>query len=35
LLEEGYQHPVVLEYGWTEWTKAGYRTEKFPKGKAK
>ncbi len=35
LLELGYQHPIVLEYGWKEWLAAGYRTEKYPKGKAK
>ncbi len=33
--ELGYQHPTVLEYGWKEWTAAGYRTEKGPRGKAK
>ena len=35
LLELGYQHPIVLEYGWKEWQKAGYATEKTAKGRAK
>ena len=26
LLELGYEKPVILEYGWKEWTEAGYPT---------
>ncbi len=28
LLELGYWHPVILEYGWQEWTEAGCPTER-------
>ena len=33
MLELGYQHLTVLEYGWKEWTEAGYPTEQHPEGK--
>ena len=35
LLELGYQHPIVLRRGWTEWTEAGYPTVQKPRGKPK
>jgi rhodanese-related sulfurtransferase len=35
LLEMGYQHPIVLRRGWTEWTEAKYPTARQPAGAAK
>jgi rhodanese-related sulfurtransferase len=35
LLELGYQHPIVLRRGWTEWTEAGYPTVQEPRRKPK
>ena len=33
LLELDYQHPIVLQRGWAEWTEAGYPTAQKPRGK--
>ena len=35
LLEEGYRHPIILEYGWTEWNDAGYPTVEHPQGRGR
>lgn len=35
LLELGYEHVTILEYGWKEWTEAGYPTAQHPEGKAR
>ena len=32
MLELGYQHLTVLEYGWKEWCEAGYPTAQPPEG---